>query len=214
MGPFLHAFASGFLLSLSVCLDLGLVNLAILRTALRDGARPALLIGLGSCFGDLIYFALSALGINAMLSFTPVRWVLWLGGTAVLIYFTVKMLREVARPHPLDLRAPPPAAAGSLARHLSLGLSLALASPTAILWFAAVGGSVIASFAGRQHVLFPFVSGFFTAGVAWSVAAAFGGALLGRSTGPKVVRVLSAASAILFAYFAVVVFLDGLRTLR
>jgi L-lysine exporter family protein LysE/ArgO len=219
-GSGLHAFASGFLLSLSVCLDLGLVNLAILRTALRDGARRALLIGLGSCFGDLTYFTLSALGVSALLSWTPVRWTLWLGGTGVLVYLTAKMAREVLRPHALDLDGAPPAATGApppsgatAARPLLLGLSLALASPTSILWFAAVGGSVIASFAGQRRVLPPFIAGFFVAGVLWSFAVAFGAARVGRAGGAHVVRILSALSALLFAYFAFDVFRSGLRAL-
>jgi len=223
-GSGLHAFASGFLLSLSVCLDLGLVNLAILRTALRAGARRAFLIGLGSCFGDLTYFTLSALGVSALLSWTPVRWTLWLGGTGVLVYLTAKMAREVVHPHPLDLDGAPPAvidlrppaaatAARPLLQPLLLGLSLALASPTAILWFVAVGGSVIASFAGQRRVLAPFVAGFFVAGVLWSFALAFGAARVGRVAGVRLTRILSALSAVLFAYFALDVFRSGLRVL-
>jgi L-lysine exporter family protein LysE/ArgO len=215
IGSFANAFSSGFLLSLSVCLDLGIVNVAILRTAMGNGARPAFFLGLGSCFGDLTYFTLSAFGVSAFLAWPPARWLLWIGGTAVLLFFTAKMLRETVRPHALELEgsalggATPPAGP-SLARQFSTGLSLALASPTAILWFAAVGGSVIASFAGQRRVLAPFVLGFFLAGVAWSFLVAFGAAWLGRRSGPRVVRIFSAASAVLFAYFAVRVFLSGL----
>jgi L-lysine exporter family protein LysE/ArgO len=98
-------------------------------------------------------------------------------------------------------------------RDFVMGLSLALASPTAILWFAAVGGGVIASFAGDKRPLAPFVGGFFFAGVVWSLGLAWSAAALGRVAGPKVVRVLSALSAGLFAYLAVIVFLNGIRTL-
>jgi L-lysine exporter family protein LysE/ArgO len=95
-----RTFASGFLLSLSVCLDLGLVNVAILRTALRHGARPAFWVGLGSCFGDLTYFTLSAVGVTALLAWPPARWALWLGGTAVLLVLTARALRDAIRPRP------------------------------------------------------------------------------------------------------------------
>jgi L-lysine exporter family protein LysE/ArgO len=222
VAPLAHAFASGFLLCLSACLDLGLVNLAILRTALRDGARPAFLVGLGSCFGDLIYFTLSALGVSALLSWTPVRWTLWLGGAGVLVLLAAKMVREALRPRSLDLALAahpaadsgvPPPAASALARPLLLGLSLALASPTAILWFAAVGGSVIASFAGQRRILARFVAGFFAAGVLWSLVIAVGGARAGRVGGARLVRIFSLLSAALFAYFAFAVFRAGLRTL-
>jgi L-lysine exporter family protein LysE/ArgO len=210
-----RTFVSGFLLSLSVCLDLGIVNVALLRTALRHGARPAFWLGLGSCFGDLTYFALSAAGVTALLEWRPARWALWLGGTAVLLALTWRTAREALHPRALALDAPeaPEARDVSFRRQFPLGLALALASPTAILWFAAVGGGVIASFAGERRALWPFVSGFFVAGVVWSFTFAFGAAALGRFGGRRLVRVLSAASALLFVYFAVVVFRDGWRTL-
>jgi L-lysine exporter family protein LysE/ArgO len=214
-----RTFGSGFLLSLSVCLDLGLVNVAILRTALRHGARPAFWVGLGSCFGDLTYFALSAVGVTALLAWPPARWALWLGGTAVLLVMTARALRDAIRPRPFPLGEPEPAAAAGrdlrFRRLFPLGLALALASPTAILWFAAVGGEIIASSvgAGQRRALVPFVAGFFVAGVVWSLALALTAAALGRVGGRRVVRALSAASAALFAYFAVVVFRDGWRAL-
>lgn len=215
----MRTFGSGFLLSLSVCLDLGLVNVAILRTALRHGARPAFWVGLGSCFGDLTYFALSAVGVTALLAWPPARWALWLGGTAVLLVLTARALRDAIRPRPFPLGEPEPAAAAGrdlrFRRLFPLGLALALASPTAILWFAAVGGEIIASSvgAGQRRALVPFVAGFFVAGVVWSLALALTAAALGRVGGRRVVRALSAASAVLFAYFAVVVFRDGWRAL-
>ncbi|HVX94421.1 MAG TPA: LysE family transporter [Polyangia bacterium] len=219
----MRTFGSGFLLSLSVCLDLGLVNVAILRTALRHGARPAFWVGLGSCFGDLTYFALSAVGVTALLAWPPARWALWLGGTAVLLVLTARALRDAIRPRPFPLGEPEAATQGGRAagrdlrfrRLFPLGLALALASPTAILWFAAVGGEIIASSvgAGQRRALVPFVAGFFAAGVVWSLALALAAAALGRVGGRRVVRALSAASAVLFAYFAVVVFRDGWRAL-
>jgi L-lysine exporter family protein LysE/ArgO len=212
----IEVFASGFLMSLSLCLDLGLVNVTILRTALRGGPRPAIWVGLGSCFGDLTYFILSALGVTALLTWGPVRWALWLGGTAILLFLAARMIREVIRPRALDLGADADvealAAAPSPGRCFSLGLVMALSSPTAILWFVAVGGNVIAASAGRRGALVPFVAGFFAAGVAWSIVAAYAAAALRSLGGPRLVRVLAAISAALFLVLAVFVFRDGLRS--
>jgi L-lysine exporter family protein LysE/ArgO len=208
----LGALASGFALALSVCLDLGLVNVTILRTALRDGARAALWVGLGSCFGDIAYFALSAAGVTAALSWGPARWILWIGGTVFLGWLVARSVREALRPHAIALDGGEPRAAPpSWRRAFALGLGLALASPTSILWFAAVGGSVIAASAARRELLWPLAAGFYAGGVAWSIALAYGAAALGRAGGPRVVRWLSAASAVVFAILAVVVFRDGLR---
>jgi L-lysine exporter family protein LysE/ArgO len=214
---FVEVFASGFLMSVSLCLDLGLVNVTILRTALRAGPRPALWVGLGSCFGDLTYFVLSALGVTALLTWGPVRWALWLGGTAVLLYLAARMIREVIRPHAIDLAASPDgealAASHSARRCFTLGLAVALSSPTSILWFVAVGGNVIAASAGRREVLLPFVAGFFIAGVTWSFALAYAASALRRVGGARLTRVFSAISAALFLFLAALVFRDGWRSL-
>jgi L-lysine exporter family protein LysE/ArgO len=208
-----RSFASGFLLSLTLCLDLGLVNLAIARTALRRGAGAGFLVGAGSCFGDLVYFVTALIGVDALMRWAPFRWAIWLGGTVVLVILAVKMTREVLRPRALDLDNDA-ASPASGPRLFAWGAALALASPTAVLWFAAVGGSVIAASGGTRAQLIPFVGGFFAAGVAWSAALAAAASLLRRLGGRRVARVLAFVSALLFLYFAVVVFVRGWTQMR
>ena len=56
----MHAFSmmsDGFFLSLSLCLDIGLVNVAMISLTLSHGFKPGFWLGLGSCVGDLIYAA-------------------------------------------------------------------------------------------------------------------------------------------------------------
>ena len=208
------AFGEGFLLSLSMCLDLGVVNLAIIRTALARGGARAFLIGLGSCFGDLTYLALGATGVARLLEWRPLRWAAWLGGVVMLGYLSWRAIREALRPKVLETSLPATTLPESgAARDLVVGLSLALGSPTAILWFAAIGGSVMASRAGDGTPIVPFVLGFFSAGLAWSLFVAVGTASLGRAAGPRAIRILSSLSAILFAAMAVWVAVDGARAL-
>ena len=90
-------------------------------------------------------------------------------------------------------------------------MGLALASPSAILWFAAVGGSVIASFGGARSSLWPFTTGFFAGGVAWSATFAYAVARAKNVLGTRLVQALALVSALVFLYFASVVFLGGLR---
>jgi L-lysine exporter family protein LysE/ArgO len=145
-------------------MDLGIVNLATLRVALTQGGTAAFLLGIGSCVGDLVYFTLAAMGAATLAQWAPVRWGLWLFGTAVLLYLAWKMAREVIHPKQVTVGEGVVKSKTSL---LLTGMGLALASPTAILWFAAVGGSVIASFGsgrGRNVTLVPFVAGFTAAG--------------------------------------------------
>lgn len=200
-------FWTGFLLSISLCMDLGIVNLATLRVALTHGGTAAFLLGAGSCVGDLIYFTLAALGMATLAQWAPVRLVLWLAGTAVLLYLAWKMAREVIHPKQIVLGEGARQSKKSL---LLTGLGLALASPTAILWFAAVGGSVIAALGGDRRTLLPFGAGFVTAGLTWAALIAYGAGALRGSLATPVIRVLAFISAVLFLYFAAQVFVRGL----
>lgn len=204
----MRAFGSGVLLSLSLCLDLGIVNVGIVRTALQRGARAGLAVGAGSCFGDLVYFVAALLGVATLLAWPPFRWALWLGGTAILLGLAAKMVREVVRPRAFDFDGP--SEHRSSLRLFGWGFSLALASPTSILWFAAVGGSVIAELGGTRVDLLPFAAGFFTAGLAWSLGLSVAAATLRHVGGRRLSRALAFLSALLFIYFAVMVFLRGL----
>jgi L-lysine exporter family protein LysE/ArgO len=205
-------FISGFLLSLSLCLDLGMVNVSLLRTGVQRGFMPALLIGLGSGLGDMIYACLSMAGISLLLEYIVVKWVLWLGGSAILLWMSWQMLREIRKPKEIDLQHS--IAVRSPLKDFSWGIGLALASPSAILWFATIGGSVIASSQdGSQLSLILFLSGFFFASVVWSVAMAILAAQGGKLMGPRIIRGFSAASALLFLFFACKVFVNGYQTL-
>jgi L-lysine exporter family protein LysE/ArgO len=86
---------------------------------------------------------------------------------------------------------------------------LALSSPSAILWFASVGGSVIAAHADSAFALLPFFGGFFAAGVLWTFMIAAITGYAHRRLGPRFVRALALMSALLFGYFAVTVFIHG-----
>lgn len=207
----MKSVSTGFLVSLSLCLDLGIVNVAILRTSLQSSGFAGFLLGAGSCVGDLVYFTVALFGATAVLGWAPVRWILWLAGTGVLLLLSWRMTREVLRPRRIELSG-----AGLAPNRKSLGLfttgvGLALASPSTILWFAAVGGSVIASFGGDRHSLFGFAAGFFSAGILWSALFAFGASALKRLLGAYLLRTLSFVAALLFLYLAAVVFCQGLR---
>jgi L-lysine exporter family protein LysE/ArgO len=224
MSAVARLFASGFLLSLSLCLDLGVVNVALVRAGLTRGTSAALLLGLGSCIGDLVYAVSSLSIVTLLLAHRQIRIALWLGGSAVLVWLALKMLKESRQPKPLAIGAgeasaagPAPQAAGNPSpprtglADFARGVVLALSSPSAILWFAAIGGSVIAAHAHERAALLPFLTGFFVAGVCWSVLMAIIAGYAHRRLGGRLVRALALASALLFAYFAIVVFVNGYR---
>ncbi|SAL45178.1 LysE family protein [Caballeronia choica] len=165
--------SDGFFLSLSLCLDIGIANVAIISLALSHGFKPGLVLGLGTCAGDLFYAALALAGMSALLQFSAVRWVVWIGGAIVLLFLTWKMAREALYPASAppvegtaDLATPRPSHAKSFGR----GALLAVSSPSAILWFAAVGGALIAKAGATSPVSASvFLTGFFFGGLGWTL---------------------------------------------
>src|SRR5688572_21267588 len=173
----LDVAATGFILSVSLCLDLGVVNVALIQTALQRGTRPALALGLGSALGDLIYAFLSVAAITLVLGQRPLRLALWLGGTCALVWLAIRMVRESLHPQMIAQRGSDETVQAH-ASHFTRGVLLALASPSAILWFAAIGGSVIAATASGPRALLPFMAGFALAGILWAIALAL---IVGRA---------------------------------
>src|ERR1700678_2871428 len=112
-------FAAGFLLSLSLCVDLGMVNIALIRTGFTKGMRAAMYLGLGSCVGDMIYAVSSISLVSLLLAHRGVRLVLWIGGSAVLLWLASKMLREALHPKEMSLGQDGNSAAVPAARRVS-----------------------------------------------------------------------------------------------
>jgi L-lysine exporter family protein LysE/ArgO len=215
--PHVSLLSDGFFLSLSLCLDIGLVNVAIISLTLSHGFRPGFWLGLGSCFGDLIYAALALAGMAALLQFNAVRWVVWIGGSAILLMLTWKMAREALNPAsapPVEGTADPASPNPDPWRNFVRGVLLALSSPSAILWFAAVGGALIAK-TGATSVgsAALFLTGFFLGGLGWTLFIC-GLASHGRKrAGAGLLRTCHVLSALLFAYFSYSVIVNGYRDL-
>lgn len=215
--------SNGFFLSLSLCLDIGLVNVAMLTLTLTRGFRPGFWLGLGSCFGDLAYATLALAGMATLLRFDMVRWGIWLGGTAMLLYLTWKMTREAWRAHP---DSPSVAVAtdngtsgaaaqteGAL-RGFMRGMLLAMSSPSAIIWFAAVGGALIAKAGATDaQAASVFLAGFFLGGLCWTIFLCTLASRGRKRAGAALMRACHFASAALFAYLSYSVIVDGYRDL-
>ncbi|WP_438281434.1 LysE family translocator [Pseudomonas alabamensis] len=203
-------FSNGFLLSLSLCLDIGVANIAMITLAMQRGFLQGFWLGLGTCVGDLIYAVAALAGMTVLLQFETVRWVLWLGGSALLVLFAVKMLLAAWRGG--HLRAQGAAVVEPAWREFLRGLFLAMSSPSAILWFAAVGGVLISRSAeGGLVEASLFLSGFFLAGLVWSAGLCGVASHGGRLLGDRLLTWSYLASAAIFSYFAVYVILSGYR---
>lgn len=210
------AFVNGFLLSLSLCLDLGIVNAAIIDTSLRGGGLRGFMVGFGSCFGDLFYAALSLTGLALIATYAPVRWALWIGGSALLLWLAGRAVaaawRERARSSDGLTLTDEPGDSPRLGVLFLRGAGLAIASPSSLIWFAAVGGALIArATSGEPGSIAAFLGGFFCAGLIWSAGIAFAFGRLHRRAGRSFALWTHLASALLFAVLAGVVIADGFR---
>jgi L-lysine exporter family protein LysE/ArgO len=207
----MHSFAQGFLLSLSLCADIGIVNLAIIRAGMERGFRPAFAIGFGSCFGDLTYMLLVLLGFAFVLQFAFVQSILWIGGTLTLLWLAWRMAREAWRTRSKTVNEEPNVRStipnNWTLKDVIIGIGLAVLSPSAVLWYVAVAVPIVA---GLQISTSLFVAGFFSAGLIWSISLAWMSSRSSRQVGLLFLRWMSIVSAFLFLYFAVNVFRSGL----
>jgi L-lysine exporter family protein LysE/ArgO len=167
---------------------------------------------LGSTIGDILYATLSVLGITLILKFLWVRWMLWVGGTVMLLYFCTKMIRQIFKPAELTKNED-----SQIIRNHNYfynGLLLALSSPTAILWFASIGGSVMASqsFHNRFDLMY-FFGGFIFSSLAWSFMLAFVSYHGGQLMKSQIKKIFSILSAVIFLGLAIYVFVDGYKKL-
>ncbi|MGE8303420.1 MULTISPECIES: LysE family translocator [Pseudomonas] len=203
-------FSNGFLLSLSLCLDIGVANIAMITLAMQRGFLKGFWLGLGTCVGDLIYAVAALAGMTVLLQFESVRWTLWLGGSALLVWFAVKMLLAAWRGGHMDTRADVVVDSGW--REFLRGIFLAMSSPTAILWFAAVGGVLISRSGGGSLLEAGlFLSGFFAAGLVWCLSLCGIASHGGRLLGDRLLTWSYLLSAAIFCYFAVYVIVSGYR---
>lgn len=207
-------FISGSLLSLSLCLDLGIVNVATIKAGIEKGFIPALLIGLGAGIGDIIYACISSLGISVILNNHLFKYFLWIGGTLILLYMCCNMIKETihSKAYTFDKNNEENFIVNK--KDFFYGISLSLASPSSIIWFATIGGSAIAStnMSGATSILL-FFSGFFITSEIWSTFVAFLSSRGSKYMNLKTMKVFSILSAVLFLYFAIKIFVSGIQTL-
>jgi len=203
-------FSNGFLLSLSLCLDIGVANIAMITLAMQRGFLQGFWLGFGTCMGDLIYALAALAGMTVLLQFESVRWALWLGGSALLVWFAIKMLLAAWRGGQLQARAD--VVVEPAWREFLRGVFLAMSSPSAILWFAAVGGVLISRSAdGGALDAGLFLAGFFAAGLVWTMGLCGIASHGGRLLGDRLLTWSYLLSAAIFCYFAVYVITSGYR---
>jgi homoserine/homoserine lactone efflux protein len=119
------------ILEIGLCFTPGPAVLTVVSQAVRHGWRSSLWGALGISFANLIYFALSALGVGALVAASPrlyalVRW----GGIAYLAYAAVRL--GLSRPGSLGRIRSAEGRPGAL---FAQAVATQLSSPGAIAFF-------------------------------------------------------------------------------
>ncbi len=208
-------FITGFMLALSLCLDIGIVNVAIIKTAIDRGFRRSFYVGLGSTAGDLIYASLSILGIGMLLAIKWFRMTLWIGGTLVLLMLCAHIIIQLVRKNSAGIdEMDNLTQAGKRNNYFIYGMILALSSPSAIIWYISAGGSMIATV--PMHSRFDyidFLGGFGCASLMWGVIISWISYKSASLFSSRVRSILSIISAMLFLILAIIIFIKGFHTM-
>lgn len=208
-------FISGFLIGLSLVLQLGTGNLGLIRTGVKKGFFPAFIFSLGCAAGDGLYALLAVYGVALLLQSSSIfQIVMWAGGTLMLCYLAFHAFKDTIYPKELNFTQEG-IEKTSLLAYFFTGFVLVITSPTGLIWFATVAGSVVSSAIGdaNDQSLLPFIYGFITVSVLWGAVLAYVSSIGGKIMGNKMMRLFSFISGILFLYFAIFVFTHGIENI-
>lgn len=199
----MHSVLIGFGLGFLVALQLGPMSLLLIRSTLRDGVRVGLAIGAGVAVIDALYAALGAAGAASLLSIGPLRLVLGVLGTAVLVLLGVKTLLAAVRVR-AGLEGPDDVGDPRSAFRTSLG-----ATASNPLTIASWAGIFAAATTGTSTNPVPLVVGVAIGSATWMALLASGVAVARRSVGPRAVVVAEGIAGLGLLGFAGVL---GYRT--
>src|SRR5699024_11727416 len=99
-------FISGFLIGLSLVLQLGTGNLGLIQTGIKHGFYPAFIFSLGCAVGDGLYALLAVYGVALLLQLSSIfQLVLCIGGTFMLCYLAYQAFKYTLDPKKLNLHS-------------------------------------------------------------------------------------------------------------
>jgi putative LysE/RhtB family amino acid efflux pump len=194
-----HAFTVGFGLGFFVALQLGPLSLYLIRSTLRNGWEVGLAIAAGIAAIDLAYAALGAAGAAPLLAIGPLDVILGLLGAAVLVLLGAKTLWSAFR-----IRLGDGAEPVSPRRGFLTALSATASNPLTIASWAAIFSAASAAGAADSipgAVL--LILGVGIGSLTWDVTLATGTALVGRSAGERLLRVVDLVAGIGLIVFGV-----------
>lgn len=129
-------FALFLVLTTLVSLAPGPNVMFIMSTAALRGNRAGMMAGFGIQVANLVYFALTALGIGVLLQTSPVAfWVVkWLGATFLAVFGVMAIVRSFQNQPLIETGEPMPVMAVGRGAFLD-GLMIGFGNPKTIFWF-------------------------------------------------------------------------------
>lgn len=131
----------GILVGLALAAPIGPINIEIVRRGLRSGFLSGWLVGLGALSGDTLYVLLVIAGLAPLAQHAAVRTVLWVAGALFLLFLGYSSLRAAFSKEKL--------VGGEEAKteraSYRTGFLMALFNPMGIVFWASIGGGLVAS---------------------------------------------------------------------
>jgi len=123
----------------------------IMSQAALRGHRAGLMAGFGIQLANVIYFALTALGLAGLIATSPLAFFIlkWLGAGYLALIGTLALIRSFKKHPPVDADKPAPVIAVGRGAFFD-GLMLGLGNPKTIIWFITLLPQFIDA---TQHVL-------------------------------------------------------------
>jgi len=135
MTAHLLSLASLFLVSVATCAVPGPNNFMLMRLGMRRGRGAALAAGFGTTLSCIVWCALAAAGLAALLAAWPWLYkVLRVGGGLYLVYFAWAIWRAKAEPAAAEGEAPPLKAWAAFWQ----GFAVNMTNPKSVLFFASI----------------------------------------------------------------------------
>lgn len=189
----IELFGRAMVVGCSIAAPVGPVGVACIRRTLAGGARAGFLSGLGAATADLVYGALGAFGVSAVItSLVSWRRPLAAVGGLFLCWMGAQILRVASVPVDGRRNHLHHTSGGFLATFL-----LTLSNPLTILSFVAVFGSLAGGMTAGSSSAFVMVAGVFAGSALWWLLLAGTVACLRQRIDPRCERGINRTAGVL-----------------
>jgi threonine/homoserine/homoserine lactone efflux protein len=184
----MDALTAGFLLGVGVAAGLGPISLLCVTSGIRNGAAPALGVGLGAALVDGLYALAAGLGVAALIAGRTEAVFQIVGGVALLVIATVLARTRGS----IGGRA-----MTSFGGGLRVSFAATLANPSTIVYWAGAFAATVPSLGlTRIETAAVLPAGVAIGSLAWFTLLAIASATLGSRIGDEVLSTVALVGAL------------------